>query len=153
MFNFENIGEKIKVLAKVLCWLGIGASCIFGLYQMVNDMFGNGVAVVIVGSLTSWISSFFIYGFGELILQSTETAKNTKLLGHILEDVDEISLKGEKIEKSFEETLNNLNENLSKISEKETKKKKRVEKETESNIVDLSAIIAGEKKEKGKKTE
>ena len=154
MFNFENISAKIKILAKVLCWLGIGVSCIIGLYQMVNDMFIDGVIVVIVGSLTSWVSSFFMYGFGELIEQSTETTKNTKLLGQILENMNDILSKEEKSTKLLEENLKNLNENLlNENLSKNSEKEKRTEKETEPSFLDLAAIMLEGNKEKGKKTE
>ena len=77
MFNFENIGGKIKTLAVVLTILGVVASimiCVFLLFRN----FLIGILIAIIGSLVSWISSFFMYGFGELIEKTTEVAKNTK---------------------------------------------------------------------------
>ena len=38
-------------------------------------MVGTGFAVLIVGSLVSWIGSFFVYGFGELIENTTVIAE------------------------------------------------------------------------------
>ncbi|MFR5010221.1 MAG: SHOCT domain-containing protein [Acutalibacteraceae bacterium] len=32
--------------------------------------FGPGLAVIIIGSLLSWVSSFVLYGFGELVVNS-----------------------------------------------------------------------------------
>ncbi len=74
---FNNIGGKIKVLAQVECWLGIIGSGIYAIYLWVN---GGGSAGSIIrgliflagGALLSWIGSFFMYGFGELIDQATE---------------------------------------------------------------------------------
>ncbi len=40
-----------------------------------NAMVGMGLAVMIVGSLVSWIGSFFAYGFGELIENTTVIAE------------------------------------------------------------------------------
>lgn len=68
---FENIGGKIKTLATVLCAIGIIVSVITGfslLMALSNTGLGFiGLIIMIVGSLFSWISSFFIYGFGQLI--------------------------------------------------------------------------------------
>lgn len=80
---FENIGSKIKTLAKVICWAGIIISVIVGIVMLVSggDVgSGVGLVVIIVGCLGSWIGSFFTYGFGELIEKTTEIAENTKSL-------------------------------------------------------------------------
>lgn len=77
MFNFQNIGAKIKTLAVVVTILGIAASVVSGLY-IINDNALSGVLVAFIGSVFSWISAFFMYGFGELIEKTTEIAKNTK---------------------------------------------------------------------------
>ena len=78
---FENIGSKIKALAKVICWVGIILSLIIGIIMLASggDVgSGVGLVVIIVGCLGSWIGSFFTYGFGELIEKTTEIAENTK---------------------------------------------------------------------------
>ena len=76
---FTNIGKKIKTLAQVICWLGIIGSVIsgFGLMATEDDLIGIGVLVMVLGALFSWIGSFFLYGFGELIDQTQMI--NTKL--------------------------------------------------------------------------
>ena len=61
---FDNIGGKIKTLAKVVCWIGIVASVILGLLSR------NAITALLfigIGSLGSWIGSFMTYGFGQLI--------------------------------------------------------------------------------------
>ncbi len=75
---YANIGKKIKMLAKVICWIGIILSCIIGLVNyflsfpseeakiIIRELF-IGLAIAAGGSLISWISSFVLYGFGELI--------------------------------------------------------------------------------------
>ena len=80
---FENIGSKIKALAKVICWVGIILSLIIGIIMLASSGdvgSGVGLIVIIVGCLGSWIGSFFTYGFGELIEKTTEIAENTKSL-------------------------------------------------------------------------
>ena len=73
---FDNIGGKIKGLAKFNFGLGMSGSIIFGvmcLSAIMRDS-ANAVMAFIVGllicfggTLVSWISSFTLYGFGELI--------------------------------------------------------------------------------------
>lgn len=63
---FENIGGKIKKLAIVITIIGIIISFIIGI--MLSNEFGLGGFIVILGgSLLSWIGSFLLYGFGEII--------------------------------------------------------------------------------------
>lgn len=69
---FDNIGGKIKNLAVVICWVGIILSIIIGISLMglLEEIGFVGIIVMIVGSLFSWIGSFFMYGFGQLIENS-----------------------------------------------------------------------------------
>ncbi len=91
---FSNIGKKIKVLAKVFCWIGIIFSFVTGILMgsgtsylatLSNTISGDaaafatssigvfgGIIFIVVGSLISWISSFVLYGFGELVDNSSE---------------------------------------------------------------------------------
>ncbi|MBS1409353.1 MAG: hypothetical protein HPZ74_00275 [Christensenellaceae bacterium] len=93
---FNNIGHKIQVLAKVLCWIGIICWVITGLALMaggssmtyrLNGEFvransGAGVVVgiltIIVGVLVSWIGSFLLYGFGQLVEDTHAIRANTE---------------------------------------------------------------------------
>lgn len=77
---FDNIGGKIKTLAKVLCWIGIVGSVIAAIGFFTS---GNGItgwSMLIAGSLGSWISSFTLYALGEITENSaTQTQLLTKL--------------------------------------------------------------------------
>lgn len=71
---FNNIGKKIQTLAKVICWVGIiftvllGAFCLYGGINTYNyEMIANGIILIILGPLSSWISSLTLFGFGELV--------------------------------------------------------------------------------------
>lgn len=66
---FDNIGGKIKVLAKISCWGGIVVSVLLAFTQ---PSFLQGLVFIVVGSLLSWISSFTLYGLGQLI-DNTDT--------------------------------------------------------------------------------
>lgn len=65
---FTDIGKKIKFVSMALCWIGIIASVIIAF-----TLFGYektallGALVLFGGSFVSWVCSFFVYGFGELI--------------------------------------------------------------------------------------
>ncbi|MBR3934300.1 MAG: hypothetical protein IKJ68_10400 [Clostridia bacterium] len=74
---FDNIGGKIKILAQVLCWLGVIASVICGFSIMV-DSDDVGFLIVVIGPLVSWVSSFFLYGFGQLIENTDILVLNSK---------------------------------------------------------------------------
>ncbi len=69
---FNNIGGKIKSVAKVLTGLGITVSVLVGIMVMTSDMLGVGLLTIVLGSLLSWLSSFTLYGFGQLI-ENTDT--------------------------------------------------------------------------------
>ncbi len=72
---FDEIGKKIKKLAEILCWIGIVVSIImtFVLWGIGADSYEpesyiwSGLIIGILGSLTSWVGSFFMFGFGDLI--------------------------------------------------------------------------------------
>ena len=78
---FNDIGGKIKTLAKVMCWLGIIGSVVYAVYEvivlsdyitdenMISFLF-RGLAIAGIGSLLSWIGSFITYGFGQLVENS-----------------------------------------------------------------------------------
>lgn len=75
---FANIGGKIKTLTKVICIVCIVASIVGGFAIMIEGSpvsIGTGFVVMIAGSLLSWIASFFSYGFGELIENTTVVAE------------------------------------------------------------------------------
>ena len=94
---FNNIGKKIKTLAKVLCWIGIILSVITGIaimagggnysYLSMNGMqisVDSGAAVVVgiltilLGVLISWIGSFVLYGFGQLVDNSDKLVEKAE---------------------------------------------------------------------------
>ena len=73
---FDNVGEKIKVLAKTIYIISVILFIIGGLVTAIiigraveNFFAGFGVFIGIagVGFLISWVGSFFVYGYGELI--------------------------------------------------------------------------------------
>jgi len=78
---FENIGGKIKCLAKVMFSIEV-ISSIFGAIACWTKEYGNligiGFLVIIVGPLFAWISNFFVFGFGDLIEKVTQIEASAK---------------------------------------------------------------------------
>ena len=78
---FDNIGKKIKTLASVITWIGIVCSIITGIILMFTSekYILLGFLTAIVGSVASWIGSFLLYGFGELVENSAIIAKKSNI--------------------------------------------------------------------------
>lgn len=79
---YNNIGGKIKGLTKTIAVLGALAPIVIGLGLMFSDenLFLVGLLVIAVGCLISWISSWLLYGFGELIENTALIARNTQAM-------------------------------------------------------------------------
>ena len=72
MFNYENIGNKIKGLAQMAFVVEAIAAVITGIALMATDedLILYGLLVLIVGPIIAWVSSWLLYGFGQLIENS-----------------------------------------------------------------------------------
>lgn len=119
---FENIGSKIKGLATILCVLGVIGSIVLGIVICsLGDFFiAVGLIFMALGGLLSWILSFFMYGFGQLIENSDMLVM---LVAKQKGDVQVTKPIDEK--KSFFENspMPNIRPALEKIHKKETKLK------------------------------
>lgn len=83
---YKNVGKKIMVLAQVLGWILLIAGIISALISLTdstsrNDWIGG---IGLAGGIFCFISSWFLYGFGQLIDDvriirnaSKETQKDT----------------------------------------------------------------------------
>lgn len=76
---FDNIAIKIKVLANVIFYFGLGVSVIYGLNLIIRESFLNGLLVLIFGPLSAYVSSILVYGFGELIDKTCSIARLVRL--------------------------------------------------------------------------
>lgn len=78
---FSNVGGKLKIVAVVLCWVGIVVSFVAGLDLVMvgmeqystTDVIG-GFVVMITGAAFSWIGSLVLHGFGTLVANSEDIA-------------------------------------------------------------------------------
>ena len=77
---FDNIGSKIKSLAQVVCWIGIVASVIGGFSIIVSndEAVVVGLLTMVLGAVGSWVGSFVLYGFGQLIENSDTLVEISK---------------------------------------------------------------------------
>lgn len=69
MFNnlFENIGEKIKNTVKFFAIFGMVISILLGVDIIFEGFIFIGIIVTLLGFLISWMGSWLLYGYGELI--------------------------------------------------------------------------------------
>lgn len=76
---FENIGKKLKTLAKIGCALGIVGAILSVLSCFVSGNF-SGLLIAVLMVLIPWVGGFGLYGFGELIEQNDKIIQNTRYL-------------------------------------------------------------------------
>lgn len=78
---FNNIGQKLKKLAKAYCGIGISVCIIGGIVLLSIDddweLILAGILTAVFGSLFSYVISMFIYGFGQLIENSDILLQNS----------------------------------------------------------------------------
>lgn len=120
---FDNICGKIKTMAQVICVLGIIGSVIGGIVLISVDMVIVGIIVLIGGSLLSWLGSFGLYGFGQLI-------ENTDIL------VSQGENKHSKFDKSEK---NNISSRMKQYNQNESKQSE------DDNFIGLYCPECGEK--------
>ena len=104
---FTNIGKKIKILAVIYAVLGFIASTISGMITMFTTMAQAidyeepgllflglimGLLIIVGGCLVAWITSWPLYGFGELIDKTADTAYNTAILAEKAFGTDDTAL-------------------------------------------------------------
>lgn len=63
---FDNVGRKLQVIGKVVCWIGIIASVIYGFILMQASTIA-GLLAMALGSFTSWLSSLTTVAIGETL--------------------------------------------------------------------------------------
>ncbi len=74
---FSNIGSKIKGFVMVIFTIEVVMACMFALVKLEDTM---GFSLIIAGImvLVAWISSWLLYGFGEIIDKLTDIERNTR---------------------------------------------------------------------------
>ena len=77
---YENIGSKIKGLAKATFIVESIAAVITSITLMAtdSDMILVGLLAMVGGPIVAWVSSWILYGFGELIDKVCDIERNTR---------------------------------------------------------------------------
>ena len=77
---YNNIGEKIKTLVSFITKLGIAVSVFFGIiFMFLGARYAaTWIMLIVVIPLFLWISSFLLYGFGEMIDKLSAIEENTR---------------------------------------------------------------------------
>lgn len=78
-------GEQIQGIASWLWGIGCLIFVIAGLLQIAADRVFVGILIMVLGILSTWISTRFMQGFGELIEDTAATCENTRVIAAILE--------------------------------------------------------------------
>lgn len=82
---YNNIGKKIKGLAKIVFWLEAIGVVFIGLAMFVEMKTVEPVGFVVAGVIGAWILSWLLYGFGEIIDKLSDIEKNTRGYGQIFD--------------------------------------------------------------------
>lgn len=77
---YKNIGPKIKGLAKAIVIVEAIVSVIIGIALMASDdgLVVSGLLVMLVGPTVAWVSSWVLYGFGELVDKVCNIERNIR---------------------------------------------------------------------------
>ncbi len=77
---YENIGEKIKSWAKWIFVLESVAAVITGLVFLFEDLDSLliGLLIILAGPLVALVSTWLLYGFGELLVKTSANERNTR---------------------------------------------------------------------------
>ena len=74
---FQNVGKKIKIWAISLFIIYTIACIICGIIFLCDGE-ALGLIPLLVGPFASWVSSFLLYGFGQLVENSDNQKKTTQ---------------------------------------------------------------------------
>ena len=77
---YDNIGEKLKTLARSLCVILIIGAIIGGVVFIFSGLFLLGILEIVVGTILSWASTLLIYGVGEAVTNTEEIKNETYIL-------------------------------------------------------------------------
>ena len=94
---YDNIGGKIKGLAKATFIVEAIASVITGIALMAadKDFIFIGLPAMVLGPIVAWVSSWLLYGFGEIIDKLCSIERNTGMIMNPAELKKEIKKKQE----------------------------------------------------------
>lgn len=119
---FNNIGKKIKALAKIVFGIltalfeiggiilfALGAGYGYGPFILI------GLLIMIIGPLFAWLSTLQLYGFGEIIDKLTDVESNIRgnaskpdFVGDRLEKIEKLHNDGIISDEEYNKAISNL---------------------------------------------
>ena len=87
---YTDIGGKIKNWAKWIFIVEAIGAIITGLVLLCTDadLVVSGLLVMFLGPFVAWVSSWILYGFGELIEKTVNNESNTRDILRLMKDGD-----------------------------------------------------------------
>ena len=113
---YKDIGKKIKALAKGTFLVEAIASLITGFVFLIDTGEPIYILIIIFGPVVAWISSWLLYGFGEIIDKLCDIERNTR---------------GEQSDFKNKETIEKDNFKAEIISKREEKARAQQQKDDE----------------------
>lgn len=74
---YDKIGKKIKILTQILTIISVIASIIVGFVYIAGGLL-IGLIFILLCPVLIWISSFFMYAFGELVDKVCDIEKRSR---------------------------------------------------------------------------
>ena len=90
---YANIGKKIKGWAKGTFIVEAVVAVITAVFVLISaveegeaEAFLGALAILILGPLVAWVSSWLLYGFGELVDKTSANEENTRAILKLLQE-------------------------------------------------------------------
>ena len=115
---YDNIGSKIKTLAQVVFIIMAVISIISGVIIIFSDdgAFIIGILTAGIGVLLSWIGTFFLYGFGQLIENTDILVRESKKQSNGIQKISTESNENDISTKKVAESMKNSQASSSNTS-------------------------------------
>lgn len=86
---YDNIGTKIKGWAKVIFVVEALGAIVTGIVLMCDENFFPGLLTALLGPVVAWVSSWILYGFGELVEKTVSNEENTGNILRLMEKTEQ----------------------------------------------------------------
>ena len=116
---YDNIGGKIKMAAKLMFFAEAIVFIILGIIRINDEPDIIGILILIVGPILAWVSSWFMYGFGELIDKACDIERNTrggspksavetKMQDERIKKIEKLRAQGLITEEEYQQAISNI---------------------------------------------
>ena len=115
---YENIGRKIKGLAIVVFAIMAILSVVAGVFMLFRDNGGFLIGILIagIGILLSWVGTFFLYGFGQLIENTDILVYQTKNMSKNIEKISNNNVQKDVSNEKVAESIKSSNQSAPNTS-------------------------------------